>query len=264
MGLLDELKQESEKKKESLLKDQNQEQLLLSNYQQQLLPKLQFIYHYFKELMEYLEILQEPITIESYTKRIPGFDNLKQGEYKLSTDKHGGIAKFNELKEINLRFYCTGDGYSNFDVFSQPEVEQLVKFLNAKKVPFEWQRENNPAGKAVANFNIQLKIPVIVKFEVDIPNSLIKLTIFNHFNFDLTQRTYQADEINDELMDQIGKFLLRKSDDFVKMEITDEHREVIKKNLEEFKREHIVTEKDDKDEQNNSLIGKVKSKFFSK
>jgi len=267
MGLLDDLKQESEIKKQLLEVDLNQEQLLISHYENFLLPKLQFIYNYFKELIEYLNILQEPITIDTYTKRIPGFNNLIQNDYKLSTDKHGGITKFNELKEVNLRFYCTGEGHSNFDVFSQPEVEQLIKFLNAKKVPFEWKRESNPASKSVANFNIELKIPVIIKFEVDISNKLIKLVIFNHLNFDVTQRSFKAEEITESLMDQIGEYLLRKNDDFVKMDISDEHIETIRKNLdEEIKLNQEYAKKSLEDgpkEEKSNLLGKFKNIFKS-
>ncbi len=243
MSLRDELRKEADKKKaEEALLLSSQEKLQ-QVYEEKLLPKMQHIYDYFKEIVEYLEFLKEPIRIGEYSPRYKNLGELVQQDYKLSTDKFGGVAKYDELKEIMFRFYCSGEGKFPLDVFSQSEVEQQIKFLTAKKVPFEWSRQHNEATQAIACFMIERKIPVLIRFSVDLEAQSINLTIHNHYNFDVIERSYSCDDINEKFLDKLGRFLLRKDNSFIEIDISEEEKAAIRAHLqkEREKSEQSIT-----------------------
>lgn len=233
MGLLDQLREEATKKQEEQRYQESVQRSKEDIYQYQLLPAMQQIYTYFKEVTEYLNILNEPIKIEDYSKNYPQFGCLVQTDYKLMTDKHGGVTKFDQLQQIMLRFYCVNpeEPYFTLEVFSQREIEQLIKFFSARKVPYEWKRESNPASKSIALFKFERKIPVVLKFVVDMEQSLIELRIDNHLNFDSFKRNYSAEDIDEAFLDSLGNYLLRKNNQFIQFDISEEERIAIRERL---------------------------------
>jgi len=263
MGILDELRDEAERKKLISQQEVISAEKLAENYQQNLLPKMQMIFNFFKEIVEHLQFIQEPIKVINYSKKYPELGELIQQDYKLSTDKHGGISHYNELMEIKVRFYCFAEGTMELAVKSQAEIEQQVNFLTAKKVPFEWSRHHNSIADTFATFVIEKKIPVNINFRVDYNDSQIILEIFNHHNFGHIKRYYQADEVNEALLDQLAKFLLRKDSDFIEIEMSEQERQALKENLRKkinFDNNPYIPQVEKK-QKKQGLLGKVSSFF---
>ncbi|MFK5892432.1 MAG: hypothetical protein QM504_04330 [Pseudomonadota bacterium] len=268
MGILNELRDEAERKK---ILDQQSEitaDNLADNYQQNILPKMQMIFNFFKEIVEHLQFIQEPISVINYSNKYPDLGKLIQQDYKLSTDKHGGMSHYNELMDINVRFYCMGDESMELELKSQPEIEQQINFLTAKKISFEWSRQHDAVTGSYAIFIIEKKIPVKINFHVDYENSRINLEIFNHHNFGHIKRSYMPDEINDALLDQLAKFLLRKDNDFIKIEMSEKDREALRENLRQninfdsrpISNEQQLNEAPEKGK-NQGLFSKISSMF---
>lgn len=263
MGILNELRDEAERKK---IIDQQQvisAEKLAENYQQNLLPKMQMIFNFFKEIVEHLQFIQEPIKVIDYSNKYTELDELIQKDYKLSTDKHGGISHYNELREVKIRFYCFAEGSMELVIKNQAEIEQQINFLTAKKVPFEWSRHHSTATDSFATFSIEKRIPVNITFQVDFKNSQIKLEIFNHHNFGHIKRYYKPDEINDAFLDQLAKFLLRKDNDFIEIEMSEQEREALKENLRRninFDNNPDIN-KETKQKHTQGLFGKMSSLF---
>jgi len=231
MGILNELRDEANKQKEDQEIEEFSKQMLEQKYQNEILPKIQMIFNYFKEIVEHLQFLKNPIVVTEYSKSFPQFGELSQVSYKLSTDDYGGHTKYDELKQVIIKFYCEGEGVFNLEVNSQHEIDQTVALFTAKKVPFEWSRNYNSVDNSSATFEVTRKIPVRLAFSVDYDKSIINLQINNHLNFDTIQRSYKADEISEEFLDQLANFLLRKNNDFIAIEISDEEREQIRQKL---------------------------------
>jgi len=260
MGILDELRDETERKK---IVDHNQtisNDNIASIYKNEILPKMQDIFHFFKEIVNHLQYLQNPIEVIDYSEKYPMLGQLVQRNYKLSTDKHGGMVHFDKLKEIHLRYFYVGEGIMDYTVKNQADVEQQIQFLTAKKVPFEWSRQHNSIEKSSAIFQIERKIPVKINFTVDYDNSLINLDILNHHNFSYIKKSYKASEITEVFLDQLVKFLLRKKNNFIKEEMNEQEREILRGNLREsIKSSDSIIQ--DYDVKNKSLLNKVGSFF---
>jgi len=224
MGILNELRDEAERKK---IIDQQQvisAEQLAENYQQNILPKMQLIFDFFKEIVEHLQFIKDPIKVIDYSKKYPELGELIQQDYKLSTDKHGGISHYHDLKDIKVRFYCVGEGSMELAVKSQAEIEQQVNYLTAKK------------------------------------------EIFNHHNFGHIKRNYNPEEINDAFLDQVAKFLLRKDNDFIEIEMTEQEREALRENLRKninFDNNPNINQQS-KQKKPQGLLGKMTSLFKSK
>jgi len=265
MGILNELRDEASKQKEEDKIEEFSKQLLEHKYQNEILPKIQMIFNYFKEIVEHLQFLKNPIVITEYSKSFPQFGTLSQQEYKLSTDDFGGHTKYDEMRQVILKFYCMGEGSFTFDAKSQHEIDQTVALFTSKKIPFDWSRNYNNVDSSSATFEVVRKIPVRIAFAVDYDKSIITLQIQNHLNFDKIQRSYKAEEITEELLDQIANFLLRKNNDFIAIEISDEEREQIRQKLIESARadQKYKEQLNQFEPKEKSLFGKLTSIFKS-
>ncbi|MEY4767931.1 MAG: hypothetical protein RL637_570, partial [Pseudomonadota bacterium] len=115
----------------------------------------------------------------------------------------------------------------------QHKIEQEVSFLNSKSLLFNWSQYMTPNGIDAATFNLTRKIPVRFRFEVDYSHSKIKLLINNHENFNTYIKTFEPEAINDELLDEVLRFMLRKDCDFIQLEITSQDKQKIQKRAEE-------------------------------
>jgi hypothetical protein len=263
MGILDELRDESKRKKFIEESEHISAEKLAENYQKNVLPKMQMVFDFFKEIVDHLQYLKNPIRVYDYSNKYPGLGELKQYNYKLSSDKYGGMSHYNELRDVKIRFYCIGEDALEFDVKTQTEIDQHIKFLTAKKVPFEWSRHHNNVKNSFATFVVEKKIPVKISFHADYNQSVINLEITNHLNFGHIQRSYKPEELNSDVLDQLAKFLLRKDSTFIEEEMSAEQKQILRDNL----RKNINfgdNEKNIKQEETQkkrSLFGKIGSMF---
>ncbi|MFK5987042.1 MAG: hypothetical protein QM479_16665 [Pseudomonadota bacterium] len=263
MGILDELRDEAERKKIVEQQQTISSEKLEEIYQQNLLPKMQKIFDFFKEIVNHLQYLQDPIKVENYSNKYAQLGDLIQQDYKLSTDQYGGMGHYNSLKTIYLRFYCIGEDIMEFDVKTQADIEHQINFLTSKKISFDWSRHYSSVESSSATFRVKRKIPVKINFTVNYEQSLIQLEIFNHHNFGHIKRSYKSDEINDDFLDQLAKFLLRKKNDFIEIEMSHEERELLRENLRKNINFDTNPNRVKKEEPKKSpgLFGKVSSLF---
>ena len=71
------------------------------------------------------------------------------------------------------------------------------------------------------------------------------------------------DEINDSLLDQLAKFLLRKDNDFIEIEMSEQDREALRENLRKninFDTNPMLNKTIEQDK-DKGLLGKISSLF---
>jgi len=235
MGVLDQLRKEADQKKLSEQQAVDQEALRDKLYKTQILPKMQQVFKYLQELVAHLNYIEVPIQVESYSERFPRLGTLMQKEYKINTDGYGGFSDFDKLVQINLTFYCVGKGDLEYNVQTKSAIEQENAFLHAKRVPSKMYRLGGVSGEESARFVVTKKIPVRVRFEVDYEQSEIKVVVNNHTNFSNYSEMWQPADINDAFLDTLARYLLRKDTEFIGLDITDEHRNMLRQKLQSIK-----------------------------
>jgi len=139
-----------------------------------------------------------------------------------------------------MRFYCRGDGAFSYTLEGKSRIEREISFLASCKLPFDWQMIGRQMGMQTASFSVTRKIPVRFKFEVDYDQSKIRLLIQNHENFIKYNKLFNLEDVDGELLDQVARYMLRKDDDFYRLEISNDHREAIRQLAEHAKREKSV------------------------
>lgn len=251
MGILDQLRSEATSKQESEFSSSVEEQRLEYQYQTNILPKMQKTYHFLKEIVDHLNYLEKAVEVKDYSARYRQFGTLSQTNYKINTDGFSGVGDFNRIMQINVTFVCQGVGQFCYSLEGKAQIEQEVAFLHSKHIPFTWKR-----GIDKAAFTVARKIPVRFKFEVDFNFSKISLLINNHENFNIYSKTFEPQAINDGLLDEVVRFMLRQDSDFIRLEITSQDKQRIQKKVadEQRQREKFLAEIKAQEAEKNYLL----------
>jgi|GEM_PF-1261814 len=280
MSILDDLKTEAEQQYSKLngyssIKEKQQQDFL-----NKILPKMQYIYSYFSEVFEYLSVIEKPIEVSDYCRDFPAIGELQQSDFSLTTDKHGGAANLEKLKEVNLNYYLKGStklkGKSREELSYTKEtkldVEKENRFLNNNNIPFRVTRSLKSNNENAVTFHISRTIPVTFKFLAEPENSSIVLQIINHQNFDSSTRSLKPEEINEAYLEKVASFLLRKSENIIVNKMDESSKEKIRRKVknEKAKKElqlEIAKRQEElklRDIENQKFGSKVKSFFKNK
>jgi len=238
MGVLEQLRGQVHGKQDDELGQQHIEQELAARYKDAILPKMQSIFVFMKEMVEHLTYLEQSIFIDDYSSKYPQLGRLIQTDYKINTDGIIGYVDPGKLMQINVSFFCLSEGAFSYNLQGKSLIEQEVAFLSAHKVPFEWKYFQGVGAVQNASFIVTRKIPVRFKFEVDYVASNIKILINNHENFGVYKKSFAPEQIDDDLLDEVARFMLRQDSDFIRLEISSEHRNRIRRKLEETRQEY--------------------------
>lgn len=228
MGILDDLRETASKKQVDL---EDEEALRMSqenNYQVLILPKMQQLFLYFKELIDYLKVIEKPVEITDYSRRYPQLVDLYQKNFRLSSDKHGGLGHFDKLTEVYLRYTYLGEEENTFIkvIAHKVDADREKEFLANHRISFSVDQKRTAKSPFV--FHIIKKIPVVFKFSVDYEKSLIVLQIQNHENFEKREQTIVPSKINNKYLDKLARYILKKDLDFLRMDMDHAAREKIR------------------------------------
>lgn len=187
-------------------------------YEEILLPKMQTVFIFLKEVVNHLNYLEKAVQVLDYSSKFPKIGPLIQKNYQLNTDGFGGFCEFDNIKQINLTFVCANQGSFSYDLQGQSIIEQEIQFLSTKNIPF---KQNKRANGGV-QLTITRQIPVRFRFEVDLIQAKIKLLIHNHQDFNRYHKAFLPNDINEVLLNKIIRFLLRKDLYFIHFNIETE------------------------------------------
>lgn len=237
MSILDELRQKAEQKKAEQLQQESAQQQLERVYRSALLPKMQYFYDCLNETVKHLNFLEEPILINNYSSRYPQFGGLSQKNYKINTDGYSGLADYNRLMQINVNFVCEAEGEFSYALQSKRLIEAEVAFLHARRLAFSWKNQAMVTGVESAGFTVQRKIPVSFKIEVDYNLSKLKVTINNHENLEFFSKSFAPEQLDDDLLDAIISYLMRRDNRLIRLDISDANKTIIQNNLASYQQE---------------------------
>lgn len=235
MGILDELRQQTCEKKEREYVQKSHKKQLDDNYEQIIAPKMQQIFVYMKEIVDHVNYIDLTLEVSDYSKRFPQFGTLTQKKFKINTDGIRNVGDTDHLAQINLTSTCEGKGNFSYHLEGKNKIEEEIAFLHLTKVPFRWRYDLRKKIVDTGIFTITRKIPVLFKFEVDLDISQIKVIIKNHESFTVHKESFLPEEIDEDFLDKIARYLLRKDRELVMLDISPEQRQAIKAMTVEYK-----------------------------
>ncbi|WP_455208737.1 hypothetical protein [Kaarinaea lacus] len=231
MGLLDDLKQQSESKKAEENQESQRREKAEEFYRKKVQPKLTEIYTHYSELTKHLNYVK-PNTIAKYGINLAGqVAEFKQGDYKVQVDST------TDTSYISVRCICSRPTDIEFVVDDPSAINKNKHFLNENGLNYQVYPRNN--GEPGARFTIQAEIAAELLFKGDRENGCIHLVVVNFESLGRRNRTLQVQEINDQFLDGLDRFLIRENDNFFKLDIDEKAREEIRAKVQEEQRRRI-------------------------
>ncbi len=267
MSILDQLRDEANNKQESEFSTAKSQETLEQEYQTRILPKMQKTFTFLKEIIEHLNYLQTGVEIKNYSHKYPQIGALTQKNYAINTDNYGGFANFDRIMQVNVNFACVGKGIFHYKLEGHRRIEQEVAFLHSKNLPFDWNQFVSAKGTDTATFKLTREIPVRFRFEVDLDNTKIKLLIYNHDDFSTYNKVFAPEEVNDALLDELIRYMLRKDSEFIRLDINHVDKQRIQKEAEDLQLQQAKWLEEiniEEDQVENEGIDSEESHFFNR
>lgn len=227
MGILDDLKNQSEVLKAGEEKEKQRQADLLTFYQKNIHPKMLQLYTFLNELIEHLNYIKTEINVLYPVMPDGSMQAFQQADYKITIDSA------NQVKDINLRFYCSLKQPLVFELENSERIQRYADVLHSYRIAFDrTDNKNNNYELISSKFKIVGHVPVNIILQGDVATSSINLLLNNFEKPGLTKHTFKERHITDEFIDDFGKFILRQNPEFLKLEIADEHKDQIRQNIE--------------------------------
>ena len=205
MGLLDDLRNQADSKRASEEEEANRVANREQYYLDKIQPRMVKTYQFFNELVEHLNYIKLE-TVVDYPLQPGGAPQpLRQEGYKVVIDSSKAIKKVDFTMEGVL------DEPVQFEVFGRDAVANHKERIQRYSFRHECKiRKDAQQYIQSALFILEGPLPLRVSVEADIPTSKIKVTIRNFTEPGFSSRVFTVEEFNDEFLDKIGKFVLRK------------------------------------------------------
>jgi hypothetical protein len=214
MGLLDDLKKEAEElKRKQLEETQNKIQSLNQNFVL-VQGKLAQIYRFLHELISQLNVVKLEVPRSYYIGGFGQVDGMRQTDYAVAT-KNITLDNRDFIKEIHLRFKCVTDKELKVTKESEAAVEQFRDYLWRNNLKFDCHEIRNPRGYLEkGEFTLANSILINFLVSADFDQAKIKIASRNFEMLGVSEFTYDAEEINEALLDEFGKYLIGKPNRF--------------------------------------------------
>ncbi|WP_045226112.1 hypothetical protein [Methyloterricola oryzae] len=229
MGILDEIKKEAER----LRKAQEAEDALRSvqerNDAQGLRERMVRIQRYLFELVDHLEVVGWPVDA---VYSVPGVGDVSfsQGNYRIFVDNAS------DPKKISLRFDCLTAESRHYSVTPRALADDFRKFLRSEQVAFSESPIRSGAEVEGALFECRLRVLVSLLFETQEESFEVGVTTHNFEGLVDVKLHFPYQKIDEDWLDQLGHYVLRKDRRLSTLEIPDDVRRQLRQRLEEDNR----------------------------
>ena len=232
MGILDDLKNQSEVLKTSEEQEQLRQAELLKFYQENLHPKMLQLYKFLNELVEHLNYIKKETKVFYPVLPDGTLQEFEQLDYKVTIDS------VNEVKDLNLHFLCNLKEPLVFEIENSERIQRYTDVLHSYRIEFD-RTDNKDSNYQLISSNIKIvgPIPVNIILQGDIANSAIHLILNNFDKPGMQKHTFKERHITEEFIDDFGRFILRQNPEFLKLDIDEEQKEKIRQQIQEDMRQ---------------------------
>ncbi len=220
MGLLDDLKQQSENKKVQENQENQRKEQAEEYYREKVQPVLTKIYSHFSELTKHLNYVK-PDTRAKYVVNVAGTQaEFHQGDYKVQVDST------TDTNYITIRCVCSRPTDIEFVVDDPAAVNKNKNFLNEHGLNYQLYPRNN--GEPGARFTVQAEITPELHFTGNRDKGTITLAVVNFESLGRRTRVLQISDISDKFLDGLDRFMIRENNDFFKLDMDEKAKEDIR------------------------------------
>lgn len=223
MGLLDDLKREADQARLAKQSAEAKQAELERIYRSNIAPRLIDIHRYLVEILNHLEEAKWIVTVEFDIPGLGRTDNFRQGEHRIFIDSH------ETPRKVTLQCVRAVPHEQKFSV-ALDKVDELRQFLVANQVVFsDWPLRDGLGQIISTTVQAKLKIRAWLSFEADIDSSRIKVVSHNFESLDQREYFFGYSAIDENWLDDLGHYLLRKRKFLGRQEMSDEARERLRR-----------------------------------
>ena len=247
MGLLDDLRNQADSKREVEEADALRQAGLEAYYVESMQPRMVKAYQFFTEFVNHLNYIKQE-TFADYPLLPKGEPlRLQQQDYTVVIDSSKA------LKKINFSMLCVLDTPREFELFGKEVV--LSHAERIERYSFKHERKNRKnanMGLESAKFILEGPLPLSVQVFADVASSKIKLDLRNFNEPGFTKYTLTAEQFDDAFLDRLGTFILRQENVlFGGEEISEDAKKVL--------RDKIIVEKRIREEEMREAEERIKA-----
>lgn len=226
MGLLDDLRQQS-LDRESHEKNDSANKLNAEEvYRRIIQPKMHNLYMQLDELAKHLNYIKPDIRVSYPFNAKDLVIELKQQDYDVKIDSATAT------KRVTFVFHCIHNKNIEFSENDPQSFDQHLQFLSKYELQYqcrEFKNENHEITGGI--FSVKARVPIRFDFTADIENSAINLSYSNFDGLGKRTHSFKAEKLTDDFFDQVGRYIMRENENFMKETISDEARQQIREKM---------------------------------
>jgi hypothetical protein len=233
MGILDDLKKEAEALEAEKARDSTTRRAVLEEARAEIEPLMQTLYNYFSELKQHLTTVNKEISASYEIRGVGLVEDLKQGQYGVSTERIEQIEKF------TFRCVCASTGVYQVNQRDAAAVTSYRDYLRDNGL----KAKVRDTGKGSALFMVEPVVPVVVEFKADYERKAIRLRLRNLKDIGVTRHLLSLDKVNETMMDELAKAVLRtpnKFDEVIGNALSESYKTRIKEQVKEQMRQKMM------------------------
>lgn len=217
MAFLDELKKEAQALQEL---EQSQTQARMMEVTQRFLlvqMKLKEIVLYLQELVKTLNVVAQTSTRTYYVDGFGTVDDYHPERYAVNMERMT-IDQKEFINTIFLRYVCKTGKQIEIEKLSPSNVDLQREYLWKANLKFqctEFKNEKGYVSRAI--FHVVNEIPVMLRFTADFEKARIFLHMKNLNGLTINEFSYDPDEINEAMLDELAKLLVAKPNKFMEL-----------------------------------------------
>lgn len=223
MGILDELKQEAERRRtgeHAVLQDEPKEGL----WTERLGPKVQGLYEFLKQLATHLNELKKRIRV---VYNLPGY-----GDVAAQIEPPYSIRATPGSDNVEIVFDCFAQVM--FEECPVLETEGLTRtqavnqvFAKHRLSGLQESRKNANGEIVAGRFQARGRIPLTLTVEAGQTLGVARVTLTNFYGFATTIRSFRHPQLNTELFDSLGRYITHDDASFGRESVDEDVRRTL-------------------------------------
>jgi len=232
MSLINNLRQQALNKQAEEEARAKKQAELLQYFRQYTQPRLLRLYRTLHELVNHLNYLNKDLWVEYPLSPAGHKVPMRQADYKVTIDS------LDNTQDITFYARCSGKMDVLYKIGDPTVLEKHVQYFKHYNIKYQSRSYQNEYHQIVgADISIKTELPVRLQFQADIENQCIKLTLVNLPVLGSTLLKLRPHAMDDKFIDDLGHFILREKDDFIRLDISDIEKEHIRTLVEHDQRQ---------------------------
>lgn len=228
MDILNELRSKAEERQHTLTEEQAHKEMVERRYQTEIRPALVAIKEYLDELGAHIAFVDFPIP---FRFEIPGYgpvNGLVLREHAVTVDS------MSNLTRVSYGFECLAPAPLVFKVGTREEAAECQVFLSDLKQKYaDWPVRNRIGETAGFGFEVEFRVPVLFRFVADIEHGNVLMSYTNFEQIGTRKLAFRANQIDRDWLNRLGAFVLKRSDELVRLPVDEQNLVAIRRRLEE-------------------------------